>query len=97
MPGQESARQAVRHNPALRQFELEVDGGAAIAVYRDIGNVMVFTHTETPSASRGKGVAAELVRGALNWAREHGRKVKPECSYVVAYLKRHPEFSDLTR
>ena len=28
-------------------------------------------------------------------ARQHGMKIKPVCSYVVVWLRRHPEAADL--
>ena len=38
---------------------------------------------------------AELVRAALAHAREQGLKVRPLCSYVQAYMRRHPEVQSL--
>jgi predicted GNAT family acetyltransferase len=35
------------------------------------------------------------VRGALEQARAQNLKVVPRCSFVAAYLARHPEFTDL--
>ena len=39
--------------------------------------------------------AAELVRAALAHTREQGLKVRPLCSYVQAYMRRHPEVQSL--
>ena len=33
----------------------------------------------------------ELVRAALGHAAAHGLKVRPLCSYVQSYMRRHPE------
>ena len=85
----------VRDNPSRSRFELEIDGAAAIAEYRLDGAVITFTHTEVPPALQGGGIASALVRGALLAARERGLRVKATCSYVAAFLKRHPEFADL--
>lgn len=87
----------VRDNPERRRYELEISDAMAFAEYRLDGAVVTFTHTETPPALQGRGVAAALVCGALLSARERGLKAKATCSYVAAYLKRHPEFSDLLR
>jgi predicted GNAT family acetyltransferase len=86
---------AVRHNAGASRFELEIDGHLALADYVLRDGVMTFTHTESPPALAGKGAASTLIHGALLWAREHGLKVRATCSFVVAYLKRHPEFADL--
>ncbi len=53
---------------------------------------VVITHTETP---RGRGIASELVNGALSLIRADGMKVVAGCGFVADYLARHPEFRDL--
>jgi uncharacterized protein len=88
---------AVRDNPALSRFELDVEGGLAFANYRRAPGTVIITHTETPRALRGRGIASELVQGALELIRADGNKVVAGCGFVVDYLRRHPEFSDLTR
>lgn len=87
---------AVRDNPELSRFELDVDGETAAAYYRIDNDVMIFNSTQTPPALRGKGVASELIRNALQFARTRGLKVQADCSFVADYLDRHPEFADLT-
>jgi len=88
---------AVRDNPALSRFELDVEGGLAFANYRRAPGTVIITHTETPRALRGRGIASELVQGALELIRADGNKVVAGCGFVVDYLRKHPEFSDLTR
>ncbi|MBN8986447.1 MAG: N-acetyltransferase, partial [Rhizobiales bacterium] len=55
----------------------------------------IITHTETPRALRGRGIASELIKGALGLIRADGRKVVAGCSFVVDYLERHPEEADV--
>jgi uncharacterized protein len=43
----------------------------------------------------GRGIAAQLVQAALQWARSEGLKVDPVCSYVDVYMRRHSEWQDL--
>lgn len=85
----------VVHNPAASRFEAEIGGTLAVCAYQDRGGVLALTHTEVPPAAQGQGVAAELVRETLAWARREGRQVRPLCSYVAAYMRRHPETRDL--
>lgn len=85
----------VRDNPAKSRFEFDLDGSKALADYTLDDGVMTFTHTETPPALQGRGAASKLIHGALLAARERGLKVRATCSFVVAYLERHPEFADL--
>ena len=87
----------VRDNQALHRFELDVDGHTAVAYYQRDGGVITFTHTEVPAALRGQGIASRLMHGVLETARAEGLKVVPRCSFVAAYLNRHPEFNDLLR
>ena len=88
---------AVRDNPALSRFELDVEGGLAFANYRRAAGTVIITHTETPRALRGRGIASELVQGALELIRAEGSKVVAGCGFVVDYLRKHPEFADLTK
>jgi len=85
----------VHDNKALSRFELEVEGGVAFANYRITPSAVIITHTETPRALRGRGIASELVKGALELIRADGRKVIAGCSFVVDYLRQHPEYQDL--
>ncbi len=52
---------------------------------------MLIVHTEVPPQLEGRGIAAALVRAAFEHAEPPGFKVVPACSYVRAYVRRHPE------
>ncbi len=84
----------VRHNAAQSRYELDTEHGLAIAVYREQGDRAIFTHTEVPPADEGKGVASRLVRAALDDTRWRGFKIVPACSFVVAFVRRHPEYGE---
>ncbi|QDW41983.1 N-acetyltransferase [Bradyrhizobium sp. KBS0727] len=87
---------AVRDDKAQSRFELDVEGAVAFANYRVTPSAVIITHTETPRSLRGRGIASELVKGALELIRADGRKVVAGCSFVVDYLAKHPEAADLT-
>lgn len=86
---------AVRDNKALNRFEMDVEDAMAFANYRLTADAVIITHTETPRALRGRGIASELVKGALELIRADGRKVIAGCGFVVDYLDKHPEYADL--
>jgi uncharacterized protein len=86
---------AVRDNKALSRFELDANGVTAFANYQLGNGVITISHTETPVAARGQGIASKLVAGALGIARARGLKVIPRCPFVSAYVAKHPEVSDL--
>ena len=86
----------VRRNPAASRYEAEIDGHLAVAEYLLEGDDrVVFTHTFVPPELRGRGVAKKLVRTALEEARQEGRRVVPQCSYVALFIRRNPEFQAL--
>ncbi|UZE47101.1 GNAT family N-acetyltransferase [Rhodopseudomonas sp. P2A-2r] len=85
----------VTDNKTSQRFELAVEGSLAFANYRLAGDRVIIHHTETPPALRGRGIASELVKGALELIRADGHKVVAGCSFVVDYLAQHPEVADL--
>jgi predicted GNAT family acetyltransferase len=85
----------VRDNKAQSRFELDVEGGVAFANYRMTPAAVIITHTETPRALRGHGIASQLIEGALALIRADGRKVIAGCRFVVDYLNKHPEYGDM--
>ena len=86
---------SVTHNPAASRFEATVDGQLCVADYRLAGALMTMPHTYVPPALEGRGIAAALVGAALAHARHQGLRVRPTCSYVSRYMRRHPETLDL--
>jgi predicted GNAT family acetyltransferase len=85
----------VRDNKSQRRFELDVEGTLAFANYRLAPGTVIITHTETPVALRGRGIASQLVQGALEMICADGLKVVAGRGFVVDYLDKHPEFADL--
>ncbi len=86
---------AVRDNPSMNRYELDVEGSLAFIDYHRAGRVVTLTHAEVPQNLRGGGVGSALVRGTLELARVQGDRIVPRCSFVIAYLRRHPEYDDL--
>lgn len=56
--------------------------------------VMRITHTQVDSENKGKGVAKELVKTAIEYAKHKNLKVKPLCS-VAAHILKNNEFKDV--
>jgi len=86
---------SVRDNKDRCRFELDVGSEIAFANYRLTPSAVIITHTETPRALRGRGIASELVKGALDLIRRDGNKVIAGCGFVVDYIEKHPEDADL--
>ena len=59
------------------------------------GQARIANHTFVPPEARGSGIAHRLVETMVADAREHGFTIEPQCSYVYALFKRHPEWEDV--
>ncbi|WP_282823247.1 DUF924 family protein [Pelomonas sp. V22] len=77
-------------------FSAEVEGEALELDYMQSGGQIVFHHTFTADALRGRGLAGQMVEHGLRWAAEQERPVVAACSYVAAWLDRHPAWQRVT-
>ena len=87
-----------RHDSGAHgEYRAAVPGSDAIGrlTYQRRGNTLIADHTLVPPEIGGKGVAARLVAALIADAREAGDKIVPQCSYVEAAFRRHPEWSEL--
>jgi uncharacterized protein len=83
-------------NPQRSRYEALVDDQAvAFTNYQVTGSIVVMPHTVTTPALRGRGLAAQVVRFALDDIRSSGRKVVPRCWFVARFIAEHPEYADL--
>jgi len=86
---------SVVHNIAANRFELSVEGWLCHADYRRVAGLLDVYHTEVPAALEGRGLASKLVSAVFEHARQHQLRVRPSCSYVRTWAKRHSEVADL--
>lgn len=87
-----------RHGDDRRgEYHARIEGEQALGRLTWVrrGTVRVADHTLVPPAIGGRGVALKLVEALVADAREEGFRIEPECSYVAAQFKRHPEWADL--
>lgn len=85
----------ITNNGREMQFEIHTDGEIALLQYRFYKDDIALMHTAVPDKLSGKGIATSLAHHALEWAKEHHKKVMVYCPFVAAYLKRHPEYNEL--
>ena len=85
----------IQHDSTARRFWTQVDGHIAELLYRQWPDRISIDHTGVPGPIEGRGIAAALVKAALEHARAQGWKVIPACSYASAYVQRHPEYADV--
>jgi uncharacterized protein len=88
----------VDNEPRSRYEVFVGDDLAGHADYRlsdDHDDQVVFTHTEIGAEYEGRGLAGRLAHDALEDVRSHGGSVVPRCSFIAAYIRRHPEYATL--
>ncbi len=85
----------ITHNQAANRFETSIDNQTGYISYQERDDKLVYDHTIVPQALGGRGVGSALVKHALDYAREHDKKVVPQCSFVSSYISKHPEYKDL--
>lgn len=86
----------IADHPERGRYEISVDGAmAGFCDHHEQDGAMVLPHTVVDPRFRGRGLAGQLVRRALDDARRRGLHVVPRCSYVARYLLEHPDDLDL--
>lgn len=85
------------HNPTENRFETWIDGNLSKLDYIQDGKNFVITHVGVHPSLRGQGVAGRIVEASLAYAKENELRVVPMCSYAAAFMRRHPEYAELTR
>lgn len=78
------------------KFYVEKDSEelAAIEFMQD-GDVLTVTHTEVSSELSGQGVGKQLVSEVVQYARNEGKTVNPQCSFARGVIEKTPEFQDV--
>jgi predicted GNAT family acetyltransferase len=56
---------------------------------------MTIHHTNVDEALEGKGIGGQLVKKAIDLAREKKSKVVPLCVFAKAVIDKTPEFQDM--
>jgi len=81
----------ITRNDAESRYEIHVDGVlAGFTVFRiDTRGRLIFPHTEVDPAFRGRGIAQQLVAGAMADVAQRGETVIPHCPVVTAYLRKN--------
>lgn len=86
----------VANDPDGSRYEARIDGRlVGFASYRVRDGRVVFTHTVVDDDHEGQGIGSILVRAALDDVRSGECRVVPECSFVEAWIARHPDYQGL--
>lgn len=86
----------VKQNTEKKRFEVQVGEHIAFLEYMPAGKNIIYPHTEVPSELEGHGIGNKLAHHAMEYAKENGFKVQALCPFVAAYVRKHPEYQDIT-
>jgi predicted GNAT family acetyltransferase len=70
------------------QFELVVDGQAAVLTYERTPTSLVLVHTEVPPSLRGRHLGDALAKAAIDAAHAERLRLVVVCPFVKAYLRK---------
>jgi predicted GNAT family acetyltransferase len=85
----------VVRNEEMNRYEVwSGDALAGFSEYRERGDRIVFTHTETAAEFAGQGLGKVLASGALDDAVRRGKVIVPLCPFIASYLKKNPGYED---
>lgn len=78
-------------------FFVSVDGKrlAEMVYTKPADNKMIIEHTEVDDSLGGKGVGAQLVHAAVEYARTHQMKIIPLCPFAKSVFDRKKEYHDV--
>ena len=72
------------------------DETVGLAAVADRDNQRVFYHTEVDEQFGGRGLASIGIKEALEATRAEAKRVVPVCPTVADFIKKRPEFNDVT-
>lgn len=87
----------IAQNLQENRFEVWIDGHLSKLDYIQDGKNFVITHVGVHPDLRGQGVAGKITQAGLDYAKAHSLCVIPMCSYAAAYIRRNPQYAELTR
>lgn len=76
----------IRHQHDKHRFAVTVEGHDAFVSYLLSGNSLIIEHTFVPKPIKGRGIAAELVKAAYDYAHENDLICQATCSYAASWL-----------
>ena len=87
----------ITNNESERRFEVSINGLLSKLDYLQDKDTFVITHVGVQPELRGLGVAGKLTQAGLEFAKSKSLRVIPMCSYAAAFIRRHPEYAELTK
>ncbi|MFA5342000.1 MAG: GNAT family N-acetyltransferase [Clostridia bacterium] len=70
---------------------------AIISFFYENERVIIVDHTYVSEELRGQGIAKKLLDELVDFARNEGIKIIPECSYVKKVFENDPAYRDIIK
>ena len=86
---------ALHDNKADNRFEMKFENTLSLVEYEIDGDIISLLHTEVDPALEGRGAGTAIVEKVLEEIKKRGMQLIPLCPFVVAYIKRHPEWEEI--
>ena len=83
---------ALYDNREEKRFEMPFENTVSFIEYEKDGNIISLLHTEVDESLEGQGAGTAIVEKVLRQIEKEGMQLIPLCPFVVAYIKRHPEW-----
>jgi predicted GNAT family acetyltransferase len=78
-----------------KRFVIYAEGKEVYVEFDMNDGKMDLDHTYTHPDLRGRGLAAQVVGAALEYAKENNFRVVPTCSYVRSFINKNDEYKEL--
>lgn len=84
----------IQHLPQEHRFVSDCGGATALLQYQLMSSptdpnrtAIDFSSTFVPPECRGKGIAEQLVRAGIKWAKEQGYELHASCWYAAKFIR----------
>lgn len=87
----------ITHDPDHHQFVAVVEDKTAMLKYSVSANgkTLDYYSTFVPPELRGRHVGEDMVKVALDYAKDNNYRIIPTCSFVKTYIDRHSEYKGI--
>ena len=90
-------RHTLIHNKEEKRYEFHIENITAFIEYERDRDILSLTRTIVPKELAGRGIAKALCIAVMEEIETQGLKMKPECSYIVSFVDKYPEYQKLIR
>jgi predicted GNAT family acetyltransferase len=87
----------VQHVPERSRVEARTDDDRVMGFSQYVvrNGAYVFFHTEVDSAFEGQGIGGRIASGVMDFVRDSGGRIVPQCPFIRGYMRKHEDTQDL--